>query len=441
MNLHNRQVLLPWIVLICASCQAEPPQAGPHGQSELLSPEQARALFKRCGEEVLQLRSFECDLAYDFQGVMDGGSTTARAPNRYRLTYAQPNLLRIEPLPNQSGLMDSDVPHVFSAEDRMSFYLPRHKRYASIDAPDGLKEFIEDDEVQQNVGTFRTPLRYLRMVLPTQQSHRVAAVKHVRDSIINDVRLRVLEVRFASTEKDSDEFSYNVSVESEAPHLPRLIVSERPFVLPKEATEDLGMKMPYTRKVSTTRLDWRINQELARKDFTFEPAPGVARVELNDLFGIKREGEGHAHQRPSERVGQPAVDFELPSLVEGSVALKSHLGKKVVVLDFWATWCVPCIRAMPQLVEVAEHFGDRGVVVYAVNQKEKKETVLRFIKRKGWDIPVLLDLDGAVGRQFGADAIPTTVIIDQTGVIRYWHQGFTPELGKELAEVLETLIN
>lgn len=443
MNLRRWQCSFAWILLACAACRAEPPAAAPPSQppGTLLSPEQAQALFRKCGEEVLRLPSFECEIAYDLQGVMDSGSRTARPSDRYRMVYAKPNLFRMEPLPNALGMTDSAIPRVFSADGRMSFHLPKQKRHALINAPENLIDFIHDAEVKQTLGKLGFALHYLGMAMPMPESGVAAKVTHLGDSEIDEVKVHVLEIRFAGANDDSDRFSLKVSVQSQPPHLPRLVEHERPSGMPREATEDLGVTMPFKRMVSTTRLDWRIDAELPTGSFAFVPAPDDVRVELADLFGARNGGGVQPNNHPRKSVGQPAPDFQLFNLSETPVTLKQHLGKDVVVLDFWATWCGPCIRAMPQLLEVAGRYRDRDVVVYAVNQKEKKQTIERFIKRKEWEIPILLDLDGGIGKQYGADAIPTTVIIDRAGVIRYWHQGMSDDLSEEMSSIIEKLLS
>ena len=140
--------------------------------------------------------------------------------------------------------------------------------------------------------------------------------------------------------------------------------------------------------------------------------------------------------------GDNAPVFSLPLLQsEGEFSLASHLGK-VVVLDFWATWCPPCVRGLPVISGVTADLADRGVVFAAVNIMEDPETVAEFMKTKDWDFAVPLDSDGAVANQFGVSGIPHSVIIDKKGVIRHVHVGFgnADETEKKLRAELEALI-
>jgi len=160
------------------------------------------------------------------------------------------------------------------------------------------------------------------------------------------------------------------------------------------------------------------------------PAPVAARTEGPGGGG----GEG-GHPL----VGQAAPNFTLDTLDGGKVVLEAHRDKDVVILDFWATWCGPCVRALPILTDVAEQYKHRGVVFYAVNQKEPKERIEAFLKKQGLEMSVLLD-DGAVAREYGVRGIPQTVIIGADGQVKHVHVGFAPNLKAQLTAELDALV-
>ena len=89
------------------------------------------------------------------------------------------------------------------------------------------------------------------------------------------------------------------------------------------------------------------------------------------------------------QVGNEAPDFSAPDLRGREVVLSELQGHKVVVLDFWATWCGPCLKAMPDLEEVHREFAERGVVVVALNLGEDPERARSFIKRQGYTFRVV----------------------------------------------------
>ena len=88
--------------------------------------------------------------------------------------------------------------------------------------------------------------------------------------------------------------------------------------------------------------------------------------------------------------------MNLKLLDEGEFRLKDHRDTRLVMLDFWATWCGPCVQELPLLAEVAAAYKDKGVVFCAVNQQEKPDQIHKFLKEKKLSITVALDSEGTV---------------------------------------------
>jgi len=134
-------------------------------------------------------------------------------------------------------------------------------------------------------------------------------------------------------------------------------------------------------------------------------------------------------------VGKPAPAFKLPGLDGKQVALADFKGK-VVVLDFWATWCPPCVEGLPEIDKLAMEHKDDDVHVFAINQDEEKPQVEEFVKTQSLKLPVLLDAGGKVGEQYFADPIPLTVVIGKDGVVRkiFMGIGHDDEIKKTVAE-------
>jgi thiol-disulfide isomerase/thioredoxin len=118
----------------------------------------------------------------------------------------------------------------------------------------------------------------------------------------------------------------------------------------------------------------------------------------------------------SPLVGQPAPQFQLDLLDGPRFKLADRKGR-VVVLDFWATWCGPCLQSMPQVEEVARGFADQGVELVAVNMEEQPEAVKSMLERHKLKLTVALDRDGAVAGKYSVTAIPQTVVIDRDGKV------------------------
>jgi thiol-disulfide isomerase/thioredoxin len=151
------------------------------------------------------------------------------------------------------------------------------------------------------------------------------------------------------------------------------------------------------------------------------------------------ESDGSSSGSESPLVGKPAPDFTLELLGGKSFHLADARGK-VVLLDFWATWCGPCLQAMPQVEAVAEEFKDRGVQLVAVNLQEDPKQITAMLERHKMHPTVALDRDGAVAQKYEANAIPQTVIIDKDGRVARLFVGGGPQLGDQLREALKAVL-
>lgn len=121
-----------------------------------------------------------------------------------------------------------------------------------------------------------------------------------------------------------------------------------------------------------------------------------------------------------------APDFILRNLDGVSVSSASFQGKALLI-DFWATWCGPCIAELPKLQELFKRFEhDSGVSFVAISTDLNEDDVKNFIHKKGYTFPVLLNK--GIETAYGVEGIPTLFVIDQYGLIRYKHVGYDPEV-------------
>ena len=133
-----------------------------------------------------------------------------------------------------------------------------------------------------------------------------------------------------------------------------------------------------------------------------------------------------------------APPIRLKDLDGAKFDLTDHLGK-VVVLDFWATWCGPCIQWMPQLDQIVANYSDAEVELVTINLQQEKAIITPALERMQINPTVLLDLDGVAADAYQATAIPQTVIIDQQGKIARLFIGGSPQIKQPLSEALEAL--
>ena len=121
-------------------------------------------------------------------------------------------------------------------------------------------------------------------------------------------------------------------------------------------------------------------------------------------------------------VGSPATDFSLTDL-DGRVQSLSQYHGKIVLVNFWATWCKPCTTEMPAMQAAYDKLRDKGFVVLAVNELEDVQKVIEHIRTYGHSFPVLMDHDNRVANQYGVYGLPVSVFIDEAGIVQEYLKG------------------
>ena len=155
------------------------------------------------------------------------------------------------------------------------------------------------------------------------------------------------------------------------------------------------------------------------------------------------ESEG-GNDRPNDTpqmrmIGQGAPEFDLMKIDGTPFKLKENRGK-ILIVDFWATWCGPCIRSIPSLIEISKEYKEAGVELVLVNCEEPETRVRPFLERLKSIPTVVLDTDGTVSKQYNVAAIPQTVLIDRDGGIVEVLVGASDENEEILRKKIETLI-
>ena len=133
-----------------------------------------------------------------------------------------------------------------------------------------------------------------------------------------------------------------------------------------------------------------------------------------------------------------APDFTLPQLDAAPLTL-SQLQGRIVIMEFWATWCGPCRFSLPSLEVIYRRYKDRGVTVLLINQGEAAEPVRRWVHGR-FTAPILLDQEQQAGRRYGVQGIPRLFILDRDGRIVYTHAGYGGGLERNVTLILEQLL-
>lgn len=140
------------------------------------------------------------------------------------------------------------------------------------------------------------------------------------------------------------------------------------------------------------------------------------------------------------QIGKKAVDFSLSAVNGENVTLQSLRGK-VVLLNFWATWCGPCRQELPELARVQEKFRLRGLAVVAVTVDNEVENARSFLKKYDIRLQALWDKKKKVADAYLVEKMPSSYLIDRNGVVRFIHRGYTPEELKRIEAEIDDLLD
>ena len=143
---------------------------------------------------------------------------------------------------------------------------------------------------------------------------------------------------------------------------------------------------------------------------------------------------------PALEEGGRAPDFTAPRLdAPGSLSLAGYRGK-VVLVDFWASWCAPCLVSLPLYEELRRELPAGEFAVLAVNLDREPAAARRFLEERGVGFPSVSDPEGRIPESFGLDTMPTSYLIDRSGRVRHVHEGFRRGDIADLRERVKALL-
>ena len=143
-----------------------------------------------------------------------------------------------------------------------------------------------------------------------------------------------------------------------------------------------------------------------------------------------------------EESAKKAPSFSLKDLNNKTVALEDLLGKGPVVIDFWATWCKPCMASLDHMRDIYKELKVKGLEIVAVNEDDPRNVskVKPLASSHRWDFIILLDTNKDVKRLYHVTGYPTTFVLDREGKVVYRHIGYTPGSEKDLKKEIEGLL-
>jgi peroxiredoxin len=379
----------------------------------------AESVLRRTADYYKKIKSFAVDI--DREQKMGPNSMK----NSFVVVIERPNKLAIRSKGVGFGI------DVVSDGKTLSMSVPAVKRYAESKAPASLSDTGGDPMLQGVLmgslqGTMLLELSAADPYKAIMEGVKTSA--YVGDEVLDGARTHHLKCT-------QDQFDWELWVAAGGDPLLRRVVVDmtKSIANTPAAAQFKGQKL----ELVQTFKSWKVDTALDVKTFTFEPPPGSQKAE--SLMGALTGGSGQASSSPL--VGKPAPDINLTVLDKGEFRLKDHREKDIVILDFWATWCGPCVQELPLLTEVAESYKRKGVAFYAINLRETPDEIKKFQDDKKLKFTVAMDTDGAVGTAYGAEAIPMLVLVDKKGVIQSVHVGFNPSIKATLAKELDALLS
>lgn len=167
---------------------------------------------------------------------------------------------------------------------------------------------------------------------------------------------------------------------------------------------------------------------MSRRRFILSILISAALPFLSVACGIPRAGPA----RKGITEGEKAQDFTLKDLKDNSISLSSFFGRKVLLLNFSTTWCPRCVAIIPALKDIHANYKD--VEVVAVYIRENKKTLEKFVERHGIPYTILLDIDGSTASEYGIRGVPTVIVVDKDGIIRYKGHQISEDLIKDIVK-------
>jgi peroxiredoxin len=372
-------------------------------------------LLRKVADYLAGLPAFSCRM--DSSIHVEAKGIDNRMDSKMTLRLQRPNRLAIL---LDEGLMGATI---VSDGKQLTQYVPAMNRYTVKDAPADLKDW-SDVEASGMMGASGAYLSADSEEFYKALMEGVTKSEYVGMEEVDSVQCH--RCRF-----EQEEFNWEIWIDAGDKPLVRKIVPD----LSKQFAQAEGMLEDAKMEYVVTLKDWNVEPNFADADFAFTPPAGATKVD--SLFeGLAGGGE----EGPHPLLGEAAPAFKTVGLDDKPIDLAAHVGKDVILLDFWATWCGPCVEAMPEVDGVAKKFADRGLVFYAVNVAEDAETIKEFLKTSKLEVPVAMDAEGKITESYGVEGIPQTVLIGKDGKVQVVHVGFSDNLAEQLSQQVEDLL-
>lgn len=357
-----------------------------------------------------ELKRFSVDADHSLELQIEGQEKQSRSDQRHVL-LEQPNRLSVTPSDDGEGTVVCDGKQLFA-------YWPSGERYLLNEAPGTFADVLQQ-EAALLLGAGRTPVQYATGDWYKRAASEAESIALLEPETIDGVACDRIEILQSG-------MKFTLWIEQGDRPLPRKLLVERQLEEPDAKVDGPTQTLAYS--------NWNVEPEVTAESFAIVVPEDAEHVET------LRTEEDPETAGPHPLLGAKAPDCELTLLDGAAQKLSDFKEKKVVVLDFWALWCGPCIAALPTVDQVATKFADRDVAFFAVNLGDEADAIREFLEKEKLKLPVAVAGESELGKLFHADSIPMTIIIDKQGVVQVVSIGFNDNLEQSLADEIEAVL-
>lgn len=426
-----RQLSLSLLVLLAGLALRAPAVYGDEPQIDA----EAKKVIGAFSDYVKKQKAFSVDVASKIHSELMGQKVDMELTQQIRLD--RPHRLAISLESSQPGagaqiVADADNTHV---------YLKAFNKYAVQKSPENVAELFNDPILVGLTSAGNAGAIVGALISDDPQTHLLEGEMALGVPAVEKLEYKGKEkidgVEAHHLAATAEPYSWDLWIDAGAEPRVRRFVPDLTKLIAEMAKRSGGDADKVTFENVVSFENWDTNPKFGPDTFAFTPPSGAEKVDsVMEMFG----GGAAPQAEADSLLGKPAPAIELAKYQGGTFKLADHQGKDVVILDFWASWCGPCRRAMPVIAKVADEFKDRGVVFMAVNIGEDDETVEKFLADEELDIKVAMDAEGTVAQAYLANAIPQTVIVGKDGRVQVVHVGLSPNLESQLSKELEALV-
>jgi len=380
------------------------------GQLDAQKAPSPKAFLRKVADTYLDIQTFQCETTSRMISKRQGMEQTIRG--EFAVALERPNKLAVIPAEEFQRL------HLVCDGSEVHMLDPTANQYNTSEAPSTLSALL------QKVAPFYAqtgggPLALFSFFADDPYEEILRDVKEVEMAGEEEWEgTTAYHLVFDQDSEDGASFKAHIWIDKARLLLVRSRFELEPPVMDGVPSESVVFEEEHR--------EIRTGHPIPGGSFDFRPPEGATEALTRDA-ALRLEGE-------------KAPGFSLPAEGGGTLSLESYKGK-IVLLDFWASWCPPCRKELPVLQSVYKEFKDRGVVLIGISCDQDKEKGEAFVKENKLDFPIGYDSEGEVGKMYKVTSLPTLFILDREGTIQKVHIGMPPDLETLLKKELEAFLD